>query len=178
MQGRLSNFQLILPNIELRLDKYISDNNINKPRRQNYHVIFSNEIDCKLIDEEFLEDLEIKNEKGEARKLSRRNIEEIGKSLKKNQPVYSGKSDYYVGCSNITLSPESIIDNLESRGDLFKGKYLLVLPEELWNKMDWAGQNHLIRKQLYNQSHVLSASNSNTICWALGEKNQRILRIS
>lgn len=170
-QGRLSNFQLILPNIELRLDKYISDNDINRPRRQNYHVIFSNEIDCKSIDEEFLEGLEIKNEKGEVRKLSRRNIEEIGKSLKKNQPEYRGKSDYYVGCSNITLSPDSIVDNLESRGDLFRGKYLLVLPEELWNKMDWAGQNHLLRKQLINQSHVLSASNSNTICWALGEKN-------
>jgi ABC-type cobalamin/Fe3+-siderophores transport system ATPase subunit len=68
------------------------------------------------------------------------------------------------------LSPDSIIEKLESRGDLYKGKYMLVLPEELWNKMDWAGQNHLMKKQLYKQSHMLSASNPNTICWALGEK--------
>jgi ABC-type Mn2+/Zn2+ transport system ATPase subunit len=169
--GRLSNFQLILPNIELRLDKYISGSDINRPRRQNYHVIFSDEIDPKSIEEEFLEGLEIKNEKGEKRKLCRRNIEEIGNSLKKSQAEYRGKSDYYIGCSNITLSPESIFEKLESRGDLFKGKYLLVLPEELWNKMNWAGQNHLIRKQLFQQSHVLSASNPHTICWALGEKN-------
>jgi hypothetical protein len=64
-QGRLSNFCLILPNIELRLDKYISEGNITTPRRQNYHVIFSDEVDPKSIEEEFLEGLEIKNEKGE-----------------------------------------------------------------------------------------------------------------
>ncbi|MCI0532223.1 MAG: DNA repair protein, partial [candidate division Zixibacteria bacterium] len=86
--GRLKNFNLILPNIEFRLDKFVEN------RRLNYHVIFSDGIDPEMIDKEFLEALNIKTQTGEPRRLSKKNIEEIGKRLKEQQKNFQGESDY------------------------------------------------------------------------------------
>lgn len=44
-KGRLKNFDLILPNIEFRLDKFLSSRRDESPKRLNFHVIFSNEIE-------------------------------------------------------------------------------------------------------------------------------------
>ncbi len=59
-KGRLQNFDLILPNIEFRLDKLISSRKDEEPKRLNFHVIFSNEIEPEKIEKEFLEELHIK----------------------------------------------------------------------------------------------------------------------
>jgi len=71
-RGRLGNFDLILPSIEFRLDKFVED------KRLNYHVIFSDELDPDSIEKEFLEELHIKTPAGEDRKLRRENIESVG----------------------------------------------------------------------------------------------------
>ena len=165
-KGRLQNFDLILPNIEFRLDKFVSD------RRLNYHVIFSDEIDPNTIEKEFLEELHIKTPSGEERTLTKRNIEEIGRILKEHQESFRGKSEYIVGCENITVSLDEIIKVLKEKESIFAGKYLLVLAEERWGSINWAGQDHLTRKQILVQSHAIFSSNSTTIDWALGKKHQ------
>lgn len=165
--GRLNNFNLILPNIEFRLDLYIG----KKSRRLNYHVIFSEEVDINQIEKEFLEKLTVKTSDGEDRTLSRKNIEDIGESLKKHQASLQTKSSYVVGCENVTCSFDKILDVLNKRKSIFEGKYLLVLPEEGWCLLDWDSQDHLIRKQLYKQSDAIFSSNSKTRDWALGLKD-------
>lgn len=155
-KGRLQNFDLILPNVEFRLDKFVAD------RRLNYHVIFSNEIDADTIEREFLEELHIKTHTGEERKLTRENIEEIGRTLKEHEGSFKGKSDYVVGCENITVSLDEIIRVLKNKGSIFSGKHLLVLEEEGWDKIKWPGQDHLTRKTILVQSHAIFSSNPNT----------------
>ncbi|MFZ3149762.1 MAG: hypothetical protein WA137_12085 [Methanothrix sp.] len=50
--GRLDNIDLILPVIELRLDKFGgTDGSLS---RVNFHIIFSNELDPEIIQEQFL----------------------------------------------------------------------------------------------------------------------------
>jgi len=163
--GRLQNFDLILPNIEFRLDKFVGN------RRLNYHVIFSDDIDADTIEKEFLEELHIKTHTGEERKLTKGNIEEIGRTLKEHEESFKGKSDYVVGCENITVSLDEIIKILRNKESIFSGKYLLVLEEEGWDKITWAGQDHLTRKTILVQSHAIFSSNPNTRNWALGKRD-------
>jgi len=167
-KGRLQNFELILPNIEFRLDKFVAD------RRLNYHLIFNNEIDIDKIEKEFLEELHISTPNTEPRKLTKKNIEEIGKILKGQQENFRRESDYFVGCKNITVSLDKIIEVLESKKSIFAGKYLLVLEEEGWDSIDWTGQDHLTRKVILLQSHAIFSSNSNTRDWALGKKDSNL----
>lgn len=163
-KGRLQNFELILPNIEFRLDKFVAD------RRLNYHAIFSDEIDADKIGKEFLEELHVRTPGAEPRKLIRDNIEEIGRTLKRHQEEFKGKSDYVVGCENISVSLDEIREVLKSKESIFGGKYILVLAEEGWDSISWAGQDHLTRKEIAVRSHAIFSSNPNTRDWALGKR--------
>jgi hypothetical protein len=54
-QGRLENIDLLLPAIELRLDKFGgSKSHLSKV---NFHIIFSDEVDAALIEAQFLNGL-------------------------------------------------------------------------------------------------------------------------
>lgn len=164
-RGRLKNFDLILPNIEFRLDKFVED------KRLNYHVIFSDEVDPNTIEKEFLEALLIKTPGAEDRSLCRENIESIGKILR-NQHKQFQRSPYYVGCMSITVSLDKIVEVLQSKKSLFDGKYLLVLGEAEWALIDWKRQDHLTRKNILVRSHAIFSSNENTRTWALGKSKE------
>jgi len=165
-RGRLRNFDLILPNIEFRLDKFVED------KRLNYHVIFSDEVDPNTIEKEFLEALFIKTPSGEDRRLCRENIESIGEILRRQHKEFQDRSSYYVGCMNITVSLDRIVDVLRSKKSLFDGKYLLVLAEAEWALIDWKRQDHLTRKYILVRSHAIFSSNENTRIWALGKSKE------
>lgn len=164
-KGGLQNFGLIIPNIEFRLGKFVGD------RRLNYHLIFSNEIGADNIEKEFIEELHIKTATGEERKLTKENIKKIGKILKEQQETFRGKSEYIVGCENITVSLDEIIKVLKGKESIFAGKYLLVLEEEGWDLINWAGQDHLTRKEIILKSHAIFSSNLNTREFGLGKKH-------
>jgi len=164
-EGRLQNFDLILPNIEFRLDKFVED------KRLNYHVIFSDKINPNTIKKEFLQELHIKTPSGEERTLIKENIEEIGKILKEHEDSFRSKTNYIVGCENITVSLDDIINILERKESIFAGKYLLILAEEGWDSIDWTGQDHLTRKEILVRSHAIFSSNPKTRDWALGKKH-------
>jgi hypothetical protein len=164
-KGRLQNFDLILPNIEFRLDRFVGN------RKLNYHIIFSDEIDVGIIEKEFLEELHIKMPSGEERKLTKENVKEIGKILKDQHEPFRNKSDYIVGCENIAISLDRILEVLKKKSSLFQGKYLLVLAEEGWDEISWDGQSHLTRKEILAQSHAIFSSNPNTRDFGLGKKH-------
>jgi len=162
--GRLQNFNLVLPNIEFRLDTFVGD------RAINYHVIFSDEIQIENIEKEFLQELHVKAPNAEARPLCKGNIELIGRTLKEQHASFKGKPDYVVGCENITVSLEEIRDTLEKKRSLFRGMYLSVLAEAEWSLLDWDGRSHLTRKNILFPSHAIFSANPNTREWALGKR--------
>ena len=163
--GRLQNFELILPNIEFRLDKLAGGKNLN------YHVFFSSGISLDKIEKEFLEELHIRAPNAEPRKLTRENIEEIGRILKQQHEKFCKKSDYVVGCENITVSLNEIIEVLKEKDSIFGGKYLLVLAEKGWDSIGWNSQGHLIRKEILVKSHALFSSNLSTRDFCLGKEH-------
>lgn len=157
---------LILPNVEFRLHDLVNN------RRVNFHVIFSNKVSIRDIEEHFLHDLDFVHEaqpfdKDNTRKLKKSNLIELGKKLKQEQPDFSG-NDLYVGMSTATVQHKEISDKLKDVR--FKDKYIIgVPPDEDLSDIDWSSQEHMIRKLIIQKSNFLLASNPNTIRWALGK---------
>lgn len=170
-QGKLKNIELIVPNIEFRLNIFLNSRNSQTSRKINYHVIFSDELSTDLIEKEFLEQLKINDTDNSERPLRRSVIEEIGSQLRKDHEKFRDKTDYEIGCMNITIKLENIINILE-KNSKFKGKYLLVLADERWNEIDWDGQDHLTRKLLFKASHAIFSANQGTIDFCLGKKHE------
>jgi energy-coupling factor transporter ATP-binding protein EcfA2 len=174
-QGRLSNIHTILPNIEFRLNSVISSKKDGqKPRRLNFHVIFSDEVSEKDVEEHFLHDLHFfyegnPQDKDDARKLKCSNIEDLGKKLINEHQKFrdSGLSPLQIGAMQTVVSHEDITKCLEDKR--FKGKYIQIFPEELSNLIDWDGQDHHIRKGLLQKCDMVFSSNERTRLWCLGQ---------
>ena len=92
---------LLLPNIEFRLNKIVQIIKINGSERKiengriNFHVIFSNEVTIKTIEESFLHDIKFvyeaePNESDKLKSLKLDNLIKLGEKLKNEQPDISG----------------------------------------------------------------------------------------
>ncbi len=173
-QGRLANIQTILPNIEFRLNSVISSKKDGQePRRLNFHVIFSDQVSTQDIEDHFLHELYFYYEGNPQdadgrKKLKLSNIEDLGKELISHHKTFqNGRSATEIGAMNVVVSHEEITKLLtgESR---FKGKYILVFPEELFHLIDWDGQDHHIQKGILQKSDMVFSSNLKTSRWCLG----------
>lgn len=175
-QGRLKNVYTILPNIEFRLNSVISSKKDGqKPRRLNFHVIFSDEVSEQDIEEHFLHDFHFfyegnPQDRDDTRKLKPSNIEELGKKLIGQHKKFkdSGFSPLQIGAMQTVVSHEDITECL--KGSRFMGKYLLVFPEELLSLIDWDDQDHHIRKGLLQKCDMVFSSNEKTRFWCLGQE--------
>ena len=173
---RLSNINTILPNIEFRLDSVISSKKDGaNPRRLNLHVIFSDEVSPDDIEEHFLHDLRFcyegnPQDKDETRKLKVSNIAALGTRLIEEHKPFrdSRKSAREIGAMTTVVSHEEITEIL-SGDSRFKGKYLVIFPDELFSLIDWDGQDHHVRKSILQKSDFVSSSNLNTRSWCLGK---------
>lgn len=163
----------LFPNIEFRLDIPIVKG--KEVARINYHIILSDEISIKNIEENFLHEIvfvyeNIPNDKSNKRKLTKANLEELGNKIKEEQPTFKG-SPFNVGCSVAVVNDEQITNILLSHKDIFEGKYLIVVPvDEDLSKIKWETQGHMIRKSLYQEANMFFSSNPQTRDFGLGEK--------
>lgn len=175
-QGRLQGIHTILPNIEFRLSNILSSKKDGQqPKRLNFHVIFSDEISVEDIEEHFLHDIDFFDEgnpQGDdnKRKLKISNLEALGKKLKEQHQPFedSGHSALVVGATQAVVAHEEISRRLQDTR--FKGKYLLVFPEEYTNLIDWDGQDHHTRKALLQKSDMVFSASEKTSEWCLGKK--------
>ena len=162
---------LLLPNIELRLKCFAGNHN-----RVNFHVIFSSEVETSDIKENFLESLEFVYEGNPTNhdyknKLTKSNLERLGKKLKDEQHEFADKSNLYVGGMNAVIDDTQLMDIL-SKNSRFKNKYLVCIPvDEDLSNLEWSGQDHLTRKVLYQKSSCFFTSNTGTIEFGLGKKH-------
>lgn len=161
---------LILPNIEFRLHELIEG------RRINFHVIFSNEVTIRDIEEHFLHELDFVHEslpfdKDNRRKLKESNLIELGEKLQKEQTEFAGQNALFTGMLTATLQHTDISKTLQD--SRFSKKYLIGVPaDEDLSKIKWSGQGHMIRKSLIQKSNFLFTSASNTIEFGLGKKHE------
>lgn len=172
---------LILPNIEFRINKIVQINKIQtdgsvktENGRINFHIIFSDELPVKLIEEGFLHDLDFvyeadPDQPDKRKKLKTDNLIQLGKRLKAEQPDIHG-TDLQVGMTHAVVSDEQINSILTSNSD-FKEKYIIVIPsDEDLSNISWKSQDGLTRKILISRANALFSSNQKTIEFGLGEK--------
>jgi DNA repair ATPase RecN len=160
--GRLDNFDVILPNIEFRLDTITGNGD-----RINLHTIFSDELSVDDIRHEFLYNLKVTIDEGDERTLRPDSLRQLGEQAKE----YHGDdcSDYVAGCKYARVKFEDIIEELESTS-LFSGNYLIILSGAEWSDINWRGQDAEKKRQLLAKSHGLFSNSPDTLSWATGRK--------
>lgn len=141
-KGRLPNIELILPVIELRINKFASLGD-EAWKKVNLHVIFSNVNTPEIIEAQFLNaiqhsiklspDVEGVEFQGVATK---ENLESLGKQIKESSSVPINQSDLKVGFWNITFDYKDVMEKVNG---YFKGKCLTAVGKSEWDKMRWVG---------------------------------------
>ncbi len=168
---------LILLNVEFRGSELIVDKDA-KSHRINFHVLFSDELEVKILDEHFFRELKfstsaIPGAQDRKESLTLSNLEELGKRLKAEQKNFRGESNLYVGMMNAAISLKDVTEVLAGQLSRFKDRYLVAITDDL-SKISWADQGHLVRKLYYQRAHMIFSSNLNTRAFALGEKHESV----
>jgi len=170
---KINNITLF-PNIEFRLDTLVGSN------RVNFHVIFSDNVQIKDIEENFLHELKFVYEgnphsEDEKWPLNIVNIEELGKSLKEEHLEFQSKTNLFIGMMCAVVNDGEIAKVLKNKKSKFEEEYILCVPsDEDLSELSWDGQDHNVRKTLIQKSDVLFSSNQGTISWGLGKKHSTI----
>jgi hypothetical protein len=136
-QGRLANIDLILPVIELRLDKFGgTDSHLS---RINYHIIFSNELTPTEIREQFLNLLTADYTIGEPfnNVINTTTLTELGQQLIDATPPAKRTSEQplTVGYNNLNFHLAKIEQLLENT--TFTNKFLTAVGKTEWADVKW-----------------------------------------
>lgn len=162
---------LLLPNVEFRIDKLI------EKKAVNIHVLFSNELEPDVIESEFLHQLKFvfagrPDHGDETRSLTMANLAALGVRLKSEDAEFAKYTDLFTGMNNAKVSDSEITEVLASTRSVFYKKYLLAVScDEVLSSLDWKGQDHLTRKNLYSKCNFLFTTNPKTVHWALGKRH-------
>lgn len=145
LSGRLSNIELLLPVIELRIDKFVGTE--GHWGRINLHVIFSDEIPADVIESQFINGLSSKYKLSpEYSELTKQwaaiptlgSLEQLGNLIINSVPQERRNqfsTPVVEGFNNLNVSFESVLTILEN--PYFAGKYLLSIGKTEWASMKW-----------------------------------------
>lgn len=168
--GRLPNIDLLLPVIELRLDKFGGSK--SGLSRVNYHIIFSNEIPPEVIESQFLSALcskyvltpefdELRTSGKWAAVPTRKSIEDLGRLIIESVPLEESKNFHapiIEGFNNLCLSLTDIQRVLESQ--YFAGKTLTAIGKTEWADIKWNDQSIADKKTIINGADLVFISSA------------------
>ena len=151
--GRLENVELILPNIEFRLNNFTSKN-----KGINFHVIFSDKVD-EYIQELFLDNLSFSNS-GNSYSCNKKDLIRLGRDFRNNQNL-SEKEALEEGVIQFKVDVEDIVETLNKNSKIFDSNYLMGVSN---NSSDGAsglqeGQQAAQRQKIYNYCDFVFSSN-------------------
>jgi len=150
-KGRLENIQLILPNVELRLQ-----DSTEKERGINYHIIFSPEVDS-YIESHFLSKLSF--EYGDRTYYATdRDLTELGKTF--NAGI-SHEAALVEGIKQFKANVNQIIRILEvEHQQIFKGKYVTAVANKETDGASGIRDNQFkgVKQNIYQKSHIIFSS--------------------
>jgi exonuclease SbcC len=180
-EGKLPNIELLLPVIELRLDKFGGSN--SGLSRVNYHIIFSNKIDPSIIESQFLGALcskyvltpefdSIRSSGKWAAVPTRQSIEDLGKLIIESVPA-SKRADFrapiIAGFNNLCLSLGVIQEVLKS--PYFSGKVLTAVGKTEWANIKWNDQSIADKKTIINSANLVFISSATADEYANAKKS-------
>jgi len=159
---------LFIPNIEFRSNIFVGSNSVN------FHVLFSEDVPVKDIEEKFLHEIDFvfqgdPNNPDRRRKLKVGNLTELGTQLKAQHAEFK-ESPILVGMMNAVVDDKQVSEILAHKKNIFGGKFLFgTMADEDLSDISWNSRDHLTRKTLVQKSNILFSSNRKTRAWALGK---------
>lgn len=143
VSGRLKNIELILPVVELRVDKFGSIGD-KAWKKVNFHIIFSNEITAIQIEQQLLAAISHTHKLSPeychldfSGVITRESLSDFGKKIKESSTVKINESDIKTGFNNITYRYDEVIEKLKS--SYFKDKHLTAIGKTEWDTLRWDG---------------------------------------
>ncbi|MGD6856362.1 TrlF family AAA-like ATPase [Bacillus infantis] len=165
--GRLQNIDLILPVIELRLNKFGGTK--SHLSRINYHIIFSDTLHPDVIQSQFLNALTSKYKLSPEHEtiswggiITRESLADLGKEIKESVPeeqrVHYG-DDLIEGFNNLNLDLNEINEILSR--SYFKNKYLTAVGKTEWADIKWNNHSIADKKNIINNCDFVFISSPN-----------------
>lgn len=175
-QGRLKNIDLILPVVELRLDKFggvVQGGKEGKApsswSRINIHVIFD-QVEPEFIRQQFISAIApsyrlLPGSAGEGKwnsVISRQSIEALGVAIIESVPA-DKRAEYgsplIEGFNNLNVSADGFRKALEN--EALKGKFIVAVGKTEWENLKWDDHSIAEKKTLINGADlVFTASES------------------
>lgn len=186
-QGRLKNIDLVLPVIELRLDKFAGVVKKDKDgtysqsgwNRINLHVVFD-ALDPEVIKQQFLNSLtpsyqlipDSTDWKGKWKGIiTRDSLAELGKMIVDSAPAEK-KGDYasplQEGFNNLCVSLEKVVEALNKH--YFVGKYLIAVGKTEWDNLKWDDQSIAEKRNIINQADLVFTAAANPAAYDAAKK--------
>lgn len=167
-KGRFQNIELFLPVIELRLDKFGGSE--SKLSRVNYHIIFSDELNPELIEQQFLNALTSKYElsptynglksSGKWKALpTKDSLIDLGKMIIETVPEKEQTKfgdPLLEGFNNLCLSLDAIENALNT--PYFKNKVITAVGKTEWADIKWNDQSIAEKKTIINGAKLVFIS--------------------
>ncbi len=174
-KGRLSNIDLFLPVIELRLDKF--GGSAGHLSRVNCHVIFSNELKPELIEQQFLNALSSKyvlspqyadiRKNGKWAALPTLNsLEDLGKMIIESVPEKEREkfgTPLIEGFNNLCISFEAVCEVLKSH--YFEDKFITAVGKTEWAAIKWNDHSIAEKKTIINDANLVFISAESVDDW-------------
>ena len=177
--GRLPNIDLLLPVIELRIDKF--GGTTGHLSRVNYHIIFSNEVEPEIIEQQFLNALPKKyiispqyshlQHKWHALPTMK-SIEDLGTLIIESVPEEEREKFYHPlieGFNNLCISLDAIFEALESH--YFERKHLTAVGKTEWADIKWTDQSIAEKKNIINGADLIFTSAESVDAWTKAKKS-------
>jgi len=186
-RGRLANIDLILPVVELRLDKFggVVERGPDGQyvpsswSRINLHVIFD-ELDPDLIRRQFLAGLDRRFStvagapNGWGGLIDRENLIALGKAVIDSMPETmraNAPSPLKMGFNNLNISYDGLRDALAN--PWLKGRFLVAIGKSEWESMRWNENNIADKKTVINEADLVFTAAANPEAYA---KSRRALK--
>lgn len=187
IEGRLKNIDLILPVIELRLDKFAGvvkkekDGSYSQSgwNRINLHIIFD-ELDPEVIKQQFIGSLapsydlipDASDWKGKWKSvITRDSLTELGKMIIDSAPA-DKKGDYasplHEGFNNLCVSLEKVIAALDNHA--LAGKYLIAVGKTEWDNLKWDDQSIAEKRNIINKADLVFTASANPAAYDAARK--------
>ena len=164
--GRLENIELILPVIELRLDKFGGTN--SDLSRVNWHVIFSNDVDPDIIESQFINHLtteyQLTPKYGNmgikwGGLITKESLVDLGTKIIESVPAEKAPDFYpplYEGFNALNISLNKVTEAIDK--DYFTDKYLTAVGKTEWYNIKWNDQSIADKKTIINSAHMVFIS--------------------
>lgn len=164
-QNKLKNIDLILPNIELRLDMPTK-----KERAINYHIIFSPDVD-KYIKPKFLNELQFIYG-GRVFNANRDDFIELGRTFKAE--CKSDEEAYAIGLMQFKVNINDIEEIFRKNKDIFEGKYITAVANKSTDGASGIKNNQFeaTKKHIYQKAMMILSGNPKDYQFFLQENEE------